>query len=176
MAAVAAGLPLPVGEGGGEGFEPSSGQRCSSRGGRFMGCAERYSMSRQRVTVFVCVSCRAPAAGGDSDFSKPGEALAPAIEAHLRNAGATDIDVRPVECLAVCKRPCTVAFAAENKWTYIVGDVDAEAHAAEIAAAAQSFAASENGIIPWRERPLCLRKGVIARVPPQTYRFTRTAE
>ncbi len=133
-------------------------------------------MSRQRVTVFVCVSCRAANDGGDSTFEKPGEALAPALEAHLRDAGATDIDVQPVDCLAVCKRPCTVAFAGENKWTYIVGDIDAEAHTAEIAAAAQSFAASENGIIPWKERPLSFRKGVVARVPPQTYRFTGSAE
>jgi predicted metal-binding protein len=133
-------------------------------------------MSRQRVTVFVCVSCRAPADGGDSDTGKPGDALVPAIEAHLRNAGATDIGVQPAECLAVCKRPCTVAFAGESKWTYIVGDIGAEAHAAEIAAAAQSFAASENGIIPWKERPLSFRKGVVARVPPQTYRFTGNAE
>lgn len=133
-------------------------------------------MSRQRVTVFVCVSCRATSDGGDDNVSKPGEALAPALEAHLRTAGATDIDVQPVECLAVCKRPCTIAFAGENKWTYILGDIDAEAHAAEIAAAAQSFAASENGIIPWKERPASFRKGVVARVPPQTCRFTRSAE
>ena len=55
-------------------------------------------------------------------------------------------------------------------------DVDAQSHAEEVAAVAQQFAASEDGIIPWKERPLFFRKGVIARVPPETYRITEKAE
>jgi predicted metal-binding protein len=133
-------------------------------------------MSSERATVFVCVSCRIPIEGDDTAFNKPGAALAEAIDGRLNEAGATNIDVRPVECLAVCKRPCTIAFAGENKWTYVVGGLDAEAHPSDIAAAAMSYAAAENGIIPWKERPLFLRKGVVARVPPDSYRLTRTAE
>ncbi len=102
--------------------------------------------------------------------------LAAALAARLHDAGANDIDVRPVECLSVCTRPCTVAFAGESKWSYVVGGIEAEAQAAEIATAAQLYAASTDGIIPWKERPLCFRKGVVARVPPQTYRLTETAE
>jgi predicted metal-binding protein len=48
----------------------------------------------------------------------------------------------------------------------VIGDIDPDVHADEIVTAAQSFAASDNGIVPWRERPLSFRKGVIARVPP----------
>ena len=36
-----------------------------------------------------------------------------------------DVALAPVECLSVCKRPCTVAFAGPGKWTYVVGDLDA---------------------------------------------------
>ena len=71
-----------------------------------------------------------------------------------------------VDCLAVCKRPCTVALVAADKWTYLIGDLDPCSHVDEIVAAAKSFAASDNGIVPWRERPASFRKGVIARVPP----------
>ncbi len=133
-------------------------------------------MSGARTTIFVCVSCRLPSEGGEGEPEKPGGALAAAIEAHLQGAGATGIDVRPVECLAVCKRPCTIAFTGRDKWTYLVGDVDAKNHAAEVAAAAQRFAASDDGVIPWKERPLFFRKGVIGRVPPQTFRMTEKAE
>ena len=76
------------------------------------------------------------------------------------------IAVLPVECLAVCKRPCTIALAADNKWTYLIGDLDADLHLDEIVGAAKSFAASANGIVPWKERPVSFRKGVVARVPP----------
>ena len=76
------------------------------------------------------------------------------------------LTVETVDCLAVCKRPCTVALVGADKWTYLIGDLDPCSHVDEIVAAAKSFAASDNGIVPWRERPASFRKGVIARVPP----------
>ena len=60
----------------------------------------------------------------------------------------------------------TVALVGADKWTYLIGDLDPASHVEEIVAAAKSFAASDNGIVPWRERPVSFRKGVIARVPP----------
>ncbi len=72
--------------------------------------------------------------------------------------------------MPVCKRPCTVALAADDKWTYIVGDLSPDANAQDVIAAAKSYGASANGIIPWRERPQSFRKGVIARVPPLAFR------
>ena len=74
--------------------------------------------------------------------------------------------LRPIECLSVCKRPCTVALAAPGKWTYVVGDLNREAHLEDIVAAARRYAASPAGIVPWRERPLSFRKGVVSRTPP----------
>ena len=55
---------------------------------------------------------------------------------------------------------------APGKWTYVVGDLDIEANAGDIIEAALKFAATSDGLIPWRERPLSFRKGVISRVPP----------
>ena len=77
-----------------------------------------------------------------------------------------DIALKAVECLSVCKRPCTVALAAPGKWTYVVGDRDRDSHLADIVVGARRYAASPGGIVPWRERPLCFRKGVISRTPP----------
>ena len=83
-----------------------------------------------------------------------------------RLAAEPDIALRPVECLSVCKRPCTVALAAPGKWTYVVGDLKRESHLEDIVAAARLYAASREGIVPWRERPLAFRKGVVSRTPP----------
>jgi predicted metal-binding protein len=116
--------------------------------------------------IFVCVSCRRDGDGQDDASERPGLALVEAIEARLRRQGRPDVSVAAVDCLAVCKRPCTVALSGADKWTYLIGDIDPAAHADEIVAAAQRFAASDNGIVPWRERPMSFRKGVIARVPP----------
>jgi predicted metal-binding protein len=59
-----------------------------------------------------------------------------------------------------------VALAAPGKWTYVVGDLDAEANVDDIVDAAMKFAATNDGLIPWRERPKSFRKGVISRTPP----------
>ncbi len=99
-------------------------------------------------------------------FDQPGRGLAQAIEARLQGDGQTRLAVTAVDCLAVCKRPCTVAFSGADKWTYLIGDLDPDRMSTRSSSAAKSFAASENGIVPWRERPASFRKGVIARVPP----------
>ena len=123
-------------------------------------------MNESAVTIFVCVSCRRPLGDTDETFDQPGRGLVTALLTRLCDQRRAHVEVRPVACLAVCKRPCTVALSGADKWTYLIGDLDPDSHADEIVAAALSFAASENGIVPWRERPASFRKGVIARVPP----------
>ncbi|MDP1839519.1 MAG: DUF1636 domain-containing protein [Reyranella sp.] len=123
-------------------------------------------MDGATVTIFVCISCRRSLGDAEESFDQPGRGLVDMLQARLRDRGQTCVAVTPVDCLAVCKRPCTVALAGADKWTYLIGDLDPCSHAEEIVSAALSFAASENGIVPWRERPASFRKGVIARVPP----------
>lgn len=118
------------------------------------------------ATIFVCISCRRSLGDDEESFDQPGRGLVEAIEARLRDGDQDRVAVTGVDCLAVCKRPCTIALSAANKWTYLIGDLDPDTQIDEIVAAARSFAASENGIVPWRQRPASFRKGVIARVPP----------
>jgi predicted metal-binding protein len=117
------------------------------------------------VDIFVCTSC---AAGDDEPKGASARALIAAINDRLAGQEVEGITVRPVECLAVCKRPCTLALAAADKWTYIIGDLT-PANSDDVVAAAISFQRSSNGIIPWSERPQTFRKGVIARVPPMGF-------
>ncbi len=108
------------------------------------------------ATLLVCVTCK-------SEQRTVGAAL---YDALARRLAGEAIALRPVECLSVCKRPCTVALAAPGKWTYVVGDLSAREHVEDVVTAAEKYAASCDGIVPWRERPLSFRKGVIARTPP----------
>lgn len=113
------------------------------------------------VDIFVCTSC----AAADEPKGATALSLVTAINDRLAGQQTEGITVRPVDCLAVCKRPCTLAFASADKWTYIIGDLT-PANSDDVVAAAISFQRSSNGIIPWSERPQTFRKGVIARVPP----------
>jgi predicted metal-binding protein len=123
-------------------------------------------MAEPDVTIFICVSCTVD--GNKSE--KPGRALFDAVSSAIGDKPDCSTVVKPVDCLAVCKRPCTVALSGEGKWTYVVGDLDAATHADDVVAAALSYGATLNGIIPWKERPQCFRKGVISRVPPTSFR------
>jgi predicted metal-binding protein len=114
------------------------------------------------ATIFVCVTCRR----ADEEGARPGAALFEALRLRLDHSAESHVALRAVECLSVCKRPCTVALAAPGKWTYVVGDLDKEAGVDDVIDAALKFAATADGIIPWRERPQSFRKGVISRVPP----------
>jgi len=79
---------------------------------------------------------------------------------------AATVIVEPVECLSVCKRPCTVSITAPGRWTYVYGDVDPAAHAVPLLAFVDQYRATADGLVPWRERPDFIRKGVVARIPP----------
>lgn len=107
-------------------------------------------------------------------YDLPGVRLAEALAGEVARRAAAELRVVPVECLAVCSRPCTVAFAGEEKWTHLVGDLDAEAHVGDIVTAALAFARSADGIVPWAERPQAMRSGGIARVPPPGFDPTRS--
>ncbi len=122
-------------------------------------------MSEGDLTIHVCTACRRARADLPDGYDQPGLALAERLAEQLKAKGST-IPVLPVECLAVCKRPCTIALSADGKWTYLIGDLDTDTHLDEIVGAAEAYAASANGIVPWKERPQSFRKGVVARVPP----------
>jgi predicted metal-binding protein len=120
-------------------------------------------MSETPVTLFVCVSCRKTFPDSET-FELPGKKLAEDLSDRL--SGDEAITVTEVQCLAVCNRPSTIALVGSEKWTYIIGNLDRETHLDQIVESTRAFARSRDGIIPWKERPECFRKGVVSRVPP----------
>jgi len=119
-------------------------------------------VSKEQTTIFVCTVCRQ----GDDAYSRPGQQFFESLQERFADDTESAIKVEPVECLAVCKRPCTMAFAGSGKWTYVIGDLDVGDHLDEIVAAAKSYAATANGVVAWKERPSSFRKGVVSRTPP----------
>ena len=118
-------------------------------------------MSRADAIVYVCVTCRA----GEDLTLRPGAKLADALQARL--ADDEKIRVERIECLSVCKRPCTVALSGRGKWTYVVADLDNELSVDDVVDGARRYAATADGLVPWRERPAPFRKNVVSRTPPR---------
>ena len=116
------------------------------------------------IRILVCASCRAP--GGDPEAPRPGAVLAAGLSQALDACGEAGVTVETVECLSVCKRPCTVALTGDGRWTYIYGDLDPKDGVETLLSFARQYRETPDGIVPWRERAEAIRKGVVARLPP----------
>jgi len=112
------------------------------------------------VIVTVCTSCRS---AGSDIAEAPGRAL---YEATVRAADGASCQVRPTQCLSVCKRVCSASISAAGGYTFVFGDLDPSQHAADLVALAEACANSPHGFVAWRDRPQAIRGGIIARVPP----------
>jgi predicted metal-binding protein len=121
-------------------------------------------MSDHEICLHVCVTCRA--AGDAEGTQRPGALLHGALAEALAREGAPTVRLEAVECLSVCKRPCTVAVSGPGRWTYIYGDLDAANAVETILEGVRLYAATPDGLVPWRQRPEAFRKGVVARIPP----------
>ena len=113
------------------------------------------------TVLYVCTTCRG---AGEASDERPGARLLAALRYEAPVAG---LRIEGVECLSVCKRPCTVAVASPGRWTYVYGDLDPAIAAPAILDGVRLYAATPDGLVPWRERPDIFRKGVIARIPPR---------
>ncbi|WP_431298258.1 DUF1636 family protein [Tabrizicola sp. BL-A-41-H6] len=114
------------------------------------------------ATLYVCTTCKRGEPVPDGT-PKPGADLHAALLAAGAPAG---VRIVGVECLSACNTGCAVSLSMPGAWSYVYGRLGAE-NAADILDGAAKYAATADGIVPWRERPVIFRKQSIARVPPQ---------
>lgn len=124
---------------------------------------QRREGAAMRAVLHVCTTCRGTDPAADPDAPRPGALL----HARLSGAAPQGVEVRPVECLSACSQGCAVALSAPGCWSYVYGRLT-PADAAEIIQGARAYAASGDGVVPWRERPAIFRKQSLARIPPHT--------
>jgi predicted metal-binding protein len=120
----------------------------------------KTAASADAPTVYVCVTCRP--VGEPDGASRPGAILAAAT---ARAAAGTEVQVRPMKCLANCSRGPSAAMRCNGSWTYVFGGLDVTC-AEALVEGARLLARAADGILPWRGRPTPLKRGLIARVPP----------
>ena len=119
--------------------------------------------SNDTVTLYVCTACRA---AGDEAELRAGTRLLAALRDAADAHAAPGLRIEGVECLSVCKRPCTVAVASRGRWTYVYGDLDPTESARIILTGVGLYGQTPDGVVPWKARPQEFRKGVVARIPP----------
>lgn len=113
--------------------------------------------------ITVCTDCRIVGAP-----CRPGLALLARLNDSLSSLGARDnpdFSVEGTVCMAGCQRPCTIAFQASGKATYLFGDIDAETDVGALVDFAGLYADRLDGLTREAERPRALKGKTIARIP-----------
>lgn len=111
----------------------------------------------KQTTLAVCITCRR--AGTDPQAPRDGARLSEAL-------AARGVPHDRQECFSACDRSCVVVFRGAGRWTYVQGGLDPDHDLEDLADMARAYAASADGVVPWRARPAVIRKNTIARIPP----------
>lgn len=111
--------------------------------------------------VLVCTACR-----HKGQPCGPGLALIAALQRALEAAGlGDDFEVSGTACMAGCDRPCTVAWRAAGKATWLFGDVEPGADIDDLVTFAQLYQRLEDGWCRAADRPGKLARTALARIP-----------
>ena len=111
--------------------------------------------------LHICTTCKAglPVTEGEAC---EGARLYAALAALPAPDG---VQVLAIECLSACNTGAALCLSKPGAWGYVYGRLSAE-NAADILAGAAAYAKTNDGLVPWRERPTIFRKQSIARIPP----------
>jgi predicted metal-binding protein len=114
--------------------------------------------------ITICDTCKRDG-WAETDMARTdGEALAELIEAA---AAGTDLRTRRVSCTMGCDRACNITVQARDKMCYSIGTFEPTADAAAaIVEYAAKHAASETGVVPYREWPQGVKGHFVSRHMP----------
>ncbi|MEM8592666.1 MAG: DUF1636 domain-containing protein [Pseudomonadota bacterium] len=113
--------------------------------------------------ITVCTSCR-----HKGSTCRPGYELIEKLRRAIAAAGDAvpeEFEISGVACMAGCDRPCTVAYHATRKATYLFGDIDPAEDVDDLVDFARQYAFLQDGWCSSVDRPGKLRKSTLARVP-----------
>lgn len=111
--------------------------------------------------ILVCQSCRHL-----DRACQPGLELVQKLRVAIAAAGLEDgFEVSGTACMAGCERPCTVAWRATAKATYLFGDIDPETDIEDLVTFARAYQRQEDGWTSAADRPGKLAEHVLARIP-----------
>ncbi len=118
--------------------------------------------SAPRHQILICQSCRHT----DSPCL-PGLALLEKLRVAVGQAKglAQDFEISGTACMAGCDRPCTVAWRATGKATWLFGDIDPDAAIDALVDFAKLYQRLEDGWCRAADRPGKLASSTLARIP-----------
>ncbi len=124
--------------------------------------------------ITVCTSCR-----HKGTTCQPGYALIKQLRAAMDAAGdaiGETFEISGTACMAGCDRPCTVAYHASRKASYLFGDIEPDEDIDALVDFARQYAVLHDGWCSSVDRPGKLRKTTLARIPATVIALEETSE
>ncbi|MEL6401992.1 MAG: DUF1636 family protein [Cyanobacteria bacterium J06626_4] len=116
--------------------------------------------------LVVCKACGADAEENASRETEGTRLLKQLQELHDHWPRREELAIETTPCLCIGERACTIAYVGTGKPTYLFGDLDPTACAADLLTASELYLDSADGMVPAYKLPAQLRPRRIARIPP----------
>ncbi|CAO3434349.1 DUF1636 family protein [Azospirillum doebereinerae] len=120
------------------------------------------------VELIVCETCRMPDDPPEA-LPRAGAVLAGRMERALAEDPelAAQVRLRPLRCLMSCRRPCAVAVRSADRMSYVLGDLPPDDASVEtLTAYLRAYAATTDGIVPFKQWPQGVKGRFVSRMPP----------
>ena len=124
--------------------------------------------------ITVCTSCK-----HKGEPCRPGYELIARLRKAIELAGdsiSEDFEISGAACMAGCDRPCTVAYHATRKSSYLFGDISPEDDVDDLVEFARQYAVLHDGWCSSADRPGKLRRTTLARIPAAILAMDDSAE
>ena len=126
-----------------------------------LGTRTDFAMHFAAHQVLVCTTCRYK----DSACT-PGLDLIAQLQKAMMGVGLTDdFEVFGTACMAGCDRPCTVAWMASGKATYLFGNIVPGSDISDLVVFAKLYQRLDDGWCNAGDRPGKLAHTTLARIP-----------
>lgn len=125
-----------------------------------------FFMFDKSPVLSICLSCRD---GREAVFgSRGGARLAQEVVTQVEGRTGTKLNLRGVQCMSQCKRPCIISLSGNNLFTYVFGDLDFKnaEHIEALFELIARYKTAPEGFLKRSERPKALRSNILGRLPP----------
>jgi predicted metal-binding protein len=117
--------------------------------------------------LLVCSLCRFSETQNKKHGLSGGQHLIEELEKGLEDCDYSDrVIIKPVSCMAACRRSCAVTLTAADKLTFIFNQLAPIESAPELLQFIEQYVASPNGKVPYQERSTTIKQATAFILPP----------
>lgn len=118
-------------------------------------------------TLLVCSLCRFSETQNKKHGLSGGQHLIEELQKGLEDCDYSDrVTIKPLSCMAACRRSCAVTLAADDKLTFIFNQLSPVESAPELLEFIEQYVTTSQGKVPYRERSRTIQQATAFILPP----------